>query len=102
MGVKVNVGDVYTEIKRGTNAKGEWGLAIAKADRGTDKISISIANLDDVPEDTYAVQIDEILGVEITVKKVNDKFFKNFTARCKVTPVEGGASPINLEEGVPF
>lgn len=103
MGLTVKVGEVYTEIKRGTSAKGEYAYVTAKAEKGSDKISVFFANPEDVPEDAYAVSIDEIQDVTVSSKQYNGNWYKNISINAKVSAVDGGANPIDLAEGeLPF
>ena len=103
MGLTVKVGEVYTEIKRGTSAKGEYAFATARAEKGTDRISIFFSNPEEIPEDVYAVSVDEIKDVSVTSKQYNGNWYKNISINAKVSAVDGGANPIDLEEGeLPF
>ena len=103
MAVKVKVDDVYTEIKMGASAKGQWGQAIARAEKGYDRVTIWFNNPEDIPEDTYAVRVAEITEVGTENKQVNGKWYTQYYARAKVESVEGGATAIDLEEeGLPF
>lgn len=104
MGLIVKVGDVYTEIKRGTSAKGEYAFAIARAEKGTDRISVFFDNISDIPETAYAVKVDEIKDVSISAKQINGNWYKNYSITAKVSSVEGGAVETNpFEDGsVPF
>lgn len=103
MGLTVKVGEVYTEIKRGVSAKGEYAFATARAEKGSDKISIFFSNPSEIPETAYAVSIDEIQDVTVSAKQVNGNWYKNFSITAKVSAVEGGATAIDIAEGdVPF
>ena len=103
MAVKVKTDEIYTEIKQGVGAKGSWGFAIARAEKGYDRITIWFANPEDIPEGTYAIKVDEIKEVATENKQVNGKWYTQYNIRAKVSPVEGGAEPIDLgDEGVPF
>lgn len=103
MALTVKVGEVYTDIRRGASAKGEYAFATAKAERGSDKISIFFSNPQDIPEDAFAVSIDEITDVSISAKQVNGQWYKNYSITAKVSAVEGGANPIDIADGdVPF
>ena len=103
MAVKVKVGDVYTEPKIGESQKGRYGYVTAKAERGSDKIAVFFANPDDIPDDAFAVEVVSIEEVAVTAKRVGENWYKNFNVTAKVKAVEGGASPMELDdEGVPF
>ena len=103
MAVKVKADDIYTEIKQGVGAKGSWGFAIARAEKGYDRITIWFANPEDIPEGTYAISVDAIEEAAITNKQVDGKWYTQYNITAKVSAVEGGAKPTTLEdEGVPF
>ena len=103
MALKVKVGDVYTDPKFGENNKGRYGFCTAKAEKGSDKIAIFFSNIDDIPDDTFAVEIVSIEDANISAKRVGENWYKNFGITAKVKAVEGGANPIDLAEGdVPF
>ena len=105
MAVKVKVGDIFTDIKVGVGAKGAWGLANARAEKGYDRITIWFANPEDIPDGTYAIRVDEIEEVSIVNKldKQSGKWYTQYHAKAKVSAVEGGAEPTTLDdEGVPF
>ena len=103
MAVTVKVGDIFTEVKTGSTAKGAWGQAIARAEKGYDRITIWFTNPLEVPEGTYAVQVEEITEVGTMNKQVNGKWYTQYNARAKVKAVEGGATPVELgDEGLPF
>lgn len=103
MAVKVKVGDVYTDIKMGVGAKGAWGQVTANADKGTDKILVWFTNAEEIPNDTYAVEIVSIEETDLIPKQYNGQWYKNFSVQAKVKAVEGGATAIDLEEeGLPF
>ena len=103
MAVKVKVGDIYTEIKRGTSARGSYGIATAKAEKGSDKISIFFSNPNDISDDTYAIEVEEILDASVTAKQIDGKWFKNYSVTAKVKPVEGGAVATEItDDGLPF
>ena len=103
MAVQVKVGDVYTEIKTGASAKGQWGQAIARAEKGYDRVTIWFTNAQDIPDGTYAVRVAEITEVGTQNKLVNGVWYTQYYARARVEAVEGGAVAVDLEEGdVPF
>lgn len=105
MAVKVKVGEVYTEPKFGTGAKGTWGYVKVNADKGTDSMMVWFTNASDIPQDSYAVQIDSIEEVNLTSKNYNGKWYKNYSVNAKVSSVEGGANPINIDingDDIPF
>lgn len=103
MAVKLKVDDVYTEIKQGVGSKGRWGFATARAEKGYDRITVWFANPDDIPEGAYAVKVDEITEVGTENKQVNGKWYTQYYIRAKVSTVEGGAVPTEIEDiGVPF
>ena len=107
MAVTVKPGEIYADVSMGVSAKGRWGKALAKAEKGYDKITIWFSNADDLPDEVYAVAIDEINEVELSHSRSKDgtKWFDNFTCRAKVHAVEGGAVAVDLfesDEGVPF
>lgn len=103
MALTVKVGEVYTDIKRGTSAKGDYAFAVAKAEKGSDKITIFFSNPLDVPEDAYAIRIDEIKETTLSAKQYNGNWYKNVSITAKVSPVDGGAEAIVLDdEGLPF
>lgn len=106
MAVQVKVGDVYTEIKTGATAKGQWGQAVARAEKGYDRITIWFTNAHEIPEGTYAVRVAEITEVA-TQNKLNpkdNKWYTQYYARAKVEAVEGGAvaTELNEEGELPF
>lgn len=107
MAVMVSVGDVYTEIKRGVSAKGEWAIAIARAEKGYDAITVSIDNPQDLPEECYAIRVDEIKNAFIKKTKSKDgsRWFVNYYCTAVCSSVEGGAvetDPFANDDGVPF
>ena len=103
MAVKVKVGDIYTEIKTGESAKGKWGFAVARAEKGYDRITIWFTNPEDIPSDSYAVRVESIEETYTENKQVNGNWYTQYNARAKVESVEGGAVAVELdEEGVPF
>lgn len=103
MAVKVKVGDIFTDIKTGVGAKGAWGLANARAEKGYDRITISFSNPEDISEGTYAVSVDEITEAYTVNKEANGKWYTQYYIRAKVSAVEGGAEPTTIDdEGVPF
>ena len=102
MAVAVKVGDIYTEVKTGATAKGTWGSAIARAEKGYDRITIWFTNADEIPEGTFAIKVDEITEVGTQNKQVDGQWYTQYFARAKVSAVEGGATAIDLEEGLPF
>lgn len=101
MAVEVKVGDVYTEVKIGSNSHGPWGNATAHADKGTDKIIIWFSNAEDVPEGTYAVEVEEIKSANLKANNYNGTWYKTYSVQAKVKPVEGGATAIDLDD-TPF
>ena len=103
MAVSVKVGDVYPDIKVGVGAKGAWGNVTVKAEKGSDRITVWFSNAVDIPEGTFAVQIDEILEVKQSAHQYNGNWIKDYMVNAKVHAVEGGATPIDLtDEGLPF
>ena len=103
MAVTVKVGEVYTEIKTGTSAKGKWGNATARAEKGYDRITIWFTNPEEIPEDVYAVMVNEIKEVGTLNKQVDGKWYTQYYARARVSVVEGGATEVDIEdEGLPF
>lgn len=103
MAVSVKVGDVFPDIKTGVGAKGAWGNVVAKAEKGSDRITIWFANPQDIPDGTFAVSIDEITEVRQSAHQYNGNWIKDYIITAKVSAVEGGANPIDLAEGdVPF
>ena len=104
MSVQVKVGDVYTELKMGVSAKGQWGFATARAEKGYDRITIWFTNPENIPEDTYAVRVAEITEVGTQNKQLKDgRWVTQYYARAKMESVEGGAVAVSLDdEGVPF
>lgn len=102
MAITVKVGDEYPEIKKGMGSKGEWGYVTAKAEKGSDKILIWFANPEEVPEDAFAVRIDEIVDAKVSAKQYNNQWYKTYAITAKVSAIDGGADPLDLDEGVPF
>lgn len=105
MAVKIKVGEVYTEIKTGVSAKkGKWGCAVARAEKGYDRITIWFTNPEDIPDDTYAVRLVEITESYTENKEVNGKWYTQYNARARVEAVEGGAvaTELNEEGDLPF
>lgn len=101
MAVEVKVGDVYTEVKVGSNAHGSWGGAMAHADKGTDRINIWFTNPEDVPEGTFAVEVLEIVSVNLKAQNYNGQWYKKYSVQARVKPVEGGAVAVDLDDN-PF
>lgn len=103
MAVGVKVGDIYPDIKRGVSAKkGEWAYVVAKAEKGSDKLTIWFANPQDIPEGTFAVEVKEILEARQTAHQYNGAWVKDYAIRAVVSPVEGGATAMDTEDYCPF
>ena len=92
MAIIVNVGDVVDlkDSKHGTSEKGEWFMASAKANRGTDRIDIFLHDKNAHDAQMWDTgRITKILSVRRAARKYNGSWVQTTSMNAEM--IEGPA-----------